>query len=500
MMMELLIIILIVLVIYFQQQLAKKERANTQTKEEANDKIKKKNQVISDLQKEIQKLSIYQPIIDVEAELEIRKEESNKYFAQIRQEASEYVKMEREKGKKLKESAENKIQEAHKISDSIIKKAEKKAKEIAGDAYEAKNNAEQYADTARAMENIIKGYGDEYLIPGESLLDELAEEYNHTDAGEDLANVRKIIKSMIKNGVVADCDYVEPSRRMAAIDFVIDAFNGKVDTIMSKVKHDNYGKLLQKLKDAYRLVNYNGKPFKNARVLHKYYDVVEEQLKLAVIVSELKKKDREEQKAIREAIREEDRARRDFEKALKESQKEEKMLAKALQEAEAKMRKANEDEKAKYQQKLEALQLELDSAILKGKRALSMAQQTRMGHVYVISNIGSFGENVFKIGLTRRLEPLDRVKELGDASVPFPFDVHAMIHSEDAPALERELQQYFKDFQINKVNPRKEFFNLSLMDIKSKVEDMELNTHWTMKAEAMEYRESMQLGKAKNYV
>ena len=90
---------------------------------------------------------------------------------------------------------------------------------------------------------------------------------------------------------------------------------------------------------------------------------------------------------------------------------------------------------------------------------------------------------------------MDRVKELGDASVPFAFDVHAMIHSEDAPSLERELQAHFSEYQMNKVNPRKEFFKVALTDIKQKVIDMNLNTHWTMRAEALEYRESLQLSK-----
>ena len=120
-----------------------------------------------------------------------------------------------------------------------------------------------------------------------------------------------------------------------------------------------------------------------------------------------------------------------------------------------------------------------------------MAQQTRSGHVYIISNIGSFGENVYKIGMTRRLEPADRVRELGDASVPFSFDIHAMIYSENAPSLETELHKYFMKSQVNKVNPRKEFFKIGLKDIRDKVESMQLETKWTMAAEAAEYRESL---------
>lgn len=151
--------------------------------------------------------------------------------------------------------------------------------------------------------------------------------------------------------------------------------------------------------------------------------------------------------------------------------------------------------RAVLQQQLDELQKKYEEAEAKNQRAISMAQQTRAGHVYVISNIGSFGEDVFKIGMTRRLEPMDRVKELGDASVPFSFDVHAMIYSEDAPTLENALHRKFKQAQLNKINQRKEFFSVSLSDIKSLLDDMHIETHWTLKADAYEYRESLALAR-----
>jgi hypothetical protein len=119
-----------------------------------------------------------------------------------------------------------------------------------------------------------------------------------------------------------------------------------------------------------------------------------------------------------------------------------------------------------------------------------MAQQTRRGHVYIISNEGSFGENVYNIGLTRRLEPQDRVDELGDSSVPFEFDVHAMIFSEDAPALESQLHKHFVLMQVNKVNHRKEFFRVDLQHIREELQKLGVTTKWTMTAEAAEYRQT----------
>jgi hypothetical protein len=145
------------------------------------------------------------------------------------------------------------------------------------------------------------------------------------------------------------------------------------------------------------------------------------------------------------------------------------------------------------------LEQELKEAQERKERALSMAQQTKRGHVYVISNIGSFGQNVFKIGMTRRLEPTDRVKELGDASVPFQFDIHAMIFSEDAPKLENELHKAFTSHKVNMLNYRKEFFNVTIDEIEQKVKETGLDAEIIKLPEAMEYRETVAiLEKLKN--
>ena len=146
------------------------------------------------------------------------------------------------------------------------------------------------------------------------------------------------------------------------------------------------------------------------------------------------------------------------------------------------------------QERITELEQQLAEAEDKEARAKSMAEQTRKGHVYVISNIGSFGENVYKIGLTRRLEPLDRVKELGDASVPFLFDVHAMVYVDDAPSLEKALHNKFSKQRVNAINRRKEFFNTDLESIKKAVQEIAgLDAEFTMTASAEEYYETKRL-------
>jgi septal ring factor EnvC (AmiA/AmiB activator) len=490
----LIISIIIIIILLSKNSSIKKERDNKEKEiSSLNQELQKEKNGFSAYKESSEYLKKYEPIKDIEKELNRISREMEQIVENSNLEANTIKKEARQNANEIKNKAEIVLENAHNLATKIQDDANLKAEDIAGEAWKAKENAEQYQATVKAMRNIIKGYGDEYLIPNQTLLDDLAEKYNHKEAGNELLQIRGLIKSMIKNNEVAECDYVENYRKVTAIEFILDAFNGKVDSIMAKVKHDNYGKLLQSLEDAYRLVNHNGKAFRNARITDRYYNVILEQLKLAVTVHELKKQDLQEQREIRDAIREEEKARRDFEKARKEVEKEEKMLKKARKEIEEKLSQSLAEDRAKFEQELEEIKEKLLIAEEKGQRALSMAQQTKRGHVYIISNIGSFGENIFKIGLTRRLEPLDRVKELGDASVPFTFDIHAMIHSEDAPKLEKELHDTFNLDRVNKINYRKEFFSIPIIDIKAKMDTMDLDTHWTMKADALEFRESAEM-------
>ena len=415
----------------------------------------------------------------------------NLEIEQLNKEASEIIRQARAKANVLKESAELTLDKANSQANKIVSDAQTRAEEIAGDAYRAMQEANNLEKTIQALKNTLKGYGNEYIIPTYTLLDQLAEDFGYTEAGTELKLARERSRLMVKSGRAAKCDYVEDNRRITAIEFTTDAFNGKVDTILSSIREDNYGVIKQKIIDSFNLVNNLGKPFKNARITQEYLHARLEELKWSVIVIELRNKQREEQRQIKEQIREEEKARKEFEKAIKDAEKEETVLKKAMDKALKELETASETQKIKYEQKLEDLRVKLDEAEKRSQRALSMAQQTKSGHVYVISNIGSFGENIFKIGMTRRLEPIDRVKELGDASVPFSFDIHALIYSEDAPSLENELHRFFMDNQVNKVNSRKEFFRINLKEIKNKVEAMNLNAKWTMIAQATEYRESI---------
>lgn len=191
---------------------------------------------------------------------------------------------------------------------------------------------------------------------------------------------------------------------------------------------------------------------------------------------------RQEQARIKEQMREEQRLDRDLKTAQDQAKREEAIIQDAL----TKALKKNDDEHSAEVQGLQAQLL----ALQEKKRALSMAQQTRAGHIYVISNIGSFGHETFKVGMTRRLEPQDRVDELGDASVPFPFDVHMMISCVDAPKLENTLHRELHHRRANKVNLRKEFFRATIDEIVAIVEKAHGKVDYVAAPEALQFNET----------
>ena len=211
------------------------------------------------------------------------------------------------------------------------------------------------------------------------------------------------------------------------------------------------------------------------------------------MAQQLALQEREEQRHAKEQIREDARADRERERAFREADKEAETLRKGIEQGRLDAEQATGEQKAMYEQRLQEMAERLREAEERKQRANPLAWQTTKGYVYIISNVGSFGEDVYKIGLTRRWVPSERVQELGDASVPFGFDVHAMILHENAPDLEQKLHKHFLLKQINKVNSRKEFFRVSLKEIQEEIEKLGVTTgvHWTMTAKADEYRQSL---------
>lgn len=197
------------------------------------------------------------------------------------------------------------------------------------------------------------------------------------------------------------------------------------------------------------------------------------------------KQEKEERAELARAEREEKKLLAEAERAEREEQKYEAMLAKAKREAEASF--GNED----LRRKVAELEAAVAEAHANSERARAMAEMTKSGYVYIISNVGSFGEDVVKIGLTRRLDPDDRVRELGDASVPFSFDTHAMIYSDEAPALEFALHREFAERRINMSNMRKEFFRVTLDEVEEAVGRLAPAASFFKDREAQEWHETL---------
>lgn len=423
-----------------------------------------------------------------------------------------------QRAKNISAQADALLDQATRDAGRIMAEAEKRAEQIGGDAYRALREKDQLEQTAKAMRNVVEGYGDRYLVPTHSLLDDLAEGFGYAAAGESLKSARDLSRRMVEQGEAATCEYAEASRRTTAIQFVTHAFNGRVDAALSRVKYDNYGTLEQEIRDAFSLVNKDGKAFRNARILPAYLDARLAELKWGVAVQELARQRQEEQRYAKQQARDEEKARRESERAIQEAKKEEELLRKAeedarhehekamadlsakleraSQEQRAELQKTMDEQKAQFEAQLKQKDEEIRLAEEKSQRAISNAQRTKHGHVYIISNIGSFNDNVFKIGLTRRDNWQERIDELGDASVPFEFDVHGIIESDNAPELENKLQTRFLAMRVNKQNRRKEFFRVSLKDIIQEVgslkqgEDYIGNIHWTEEARAKEWRET----------
>jgi predicted nuclease with TOPRIM domain len=268
------------------------------------------------------------------------------------------------------------------------------------------------------------------------------------------------------------------------------AFNGEADVVIAKVKFKNVLEAESRIKKSFDLIN-KLVSTQQAYITQEYLNLKLEELYLAHEYQEKLYDEKEEQRRIREQIREEEIARREIEKALQDAEREETRYDEALRKAREEVEKVAGDKQAKLLAQIQVLQDRLTEIQTNKERALSRAQMTRSGHVYVISNIGSFGEDIYKIGMTRRLDPMDRVIELGDASVPFRFDVHAIIYSDDAPTLENQLHRKFDNRRINLVNNRKEFFRVSLQEIADAVHEYHGEIEFTLAAEAAEYRKTL---------
>lgn len=317
-----------------------------------------------------------------------------------------------------------------------------------------------------------------------------------------LLEIRAEQKDMIKNktAVTGNSNWTVNNSAAKGKKMVSDmqklllrAFNSECDDVIEHVKYNNIEASEKRITTSREAISKLG-IIMEVSIQPKYYRLKIEELHLAFEYAQKKQQEKEEQKEARARMREEAKLAKEIEEERKKLEKEQQHYQNALERINAQLAAVSEGDRAAIEEKKAELVAQLDKIDKEFKDVDYREANQRAGYVYVISNIGAFGENVYKIGMTRRLDPQDRVDELGDASVPFNFDVHAMIFSDDAPRLEAALHNAFADRKLNFVNQRREFFRVSLDEIKKVVkENYDRSVEFVELAPAEQYRESIKL-------
>lgn len=318
-----------------------------------------------------------------------------------------------------------------------------------------------------------------------------------------LDSIRAQQKSMIKSdtAVYGSTEWTLNNSKREGKKMVKDmkklllrAFNNECDMAISKVKYNNFDSMKKKITTAYTAVSKLGITM-SISINSEYYDLKISELHLAFEYEQAKQREKEHQREIRAQERELAKLQKEIEVERAKIKKEKTHYASAISAAKEQLALSTDaKERAMLETKISELE-QVAEEIDKSLKDIDYREANeRAGYVYVISNIGSFGKDIYKIGMTRRLNPMDRINELGDASVPFNFDVHALIFSDNAPKLEAALHHAFEDKKLNLINSRREFFKVTLDEIEDVVRhNFDGTIEFLKTPEAIQYRESEKL-------
>lgn len=319
-----------------------------------------------------------------------------------------------------------------------------------------------------------------------------------------LQEIRAQQKQMIKSGGAAsgDMNWTVNGNKAKGNKMVRDmqklllrAFNSECDEVIDKVKYNNIESAEKRIQTSYDAISKLGSMMRIV-ISYPYYQSKIEELHLAFEYQQKKQEEKEALKEARAEMREAAKLQKEIEEQRKKVEKEKTHYKNALLQI-LKQIESTETPSAELLQKKTELEGQLGEIELTIKDLDYREANQKAGYVYIISNIGAFGENIYKIGMTRRLDPQERIDELGDASVPFNFDVHAMIFSDNAPALENALHKAFENRKVNMVNQRREFFNVTLGEIKEVIRNnYDKTVEFIDIPDAQQYRESI---KMRNY-
>lgn len=392
-------------------------------------------------------------------------------------------------------SLESKLKDKQSILDDLTRQIK-----VAKDILKLDDELKKRQSELKALQKEVIVLNDDLDLQEYGFFERKYKFSDSTKYKEELETLRKRQKQLVKDkkaGVIVRPMLLDNSKSKGRamqnqlIKAMMRGFNGEVDAHLVKVTATNLSKKVDAVVKSFNQLN---KMYSRNLVClsNDYLELKISELQLAVEYELQKLEEKELLREQRAKEREDKKLQAELAAKRKQIEKDRKHFKQMLDNVEELLKTANEEEKeklnlqlAEYQDKLSELdELEEDIDYREG--------HATAGYVYIISNIGAFGEDVYKIGVTRRLDPMERIRELGSASVPFQFDVHALIFSEEAFSLEKELHNRFEKNKINKVNGRKEYFKVPFSDIKAVLEEhKELAIELTEKAEAFEYRQSL---------
>lgn len=320
---------------------------------------------------------------------------------------------------------------------------------------------------------------------------------------EELDEVRQYQKDMIKDksAVIYSENWtvdgsLAKGRKMTNgnIKVILRCFNSECEAAINKIKYNNIHTIEKRIQTSFNILN---QAFKTAKVAitEDYLDLKFDELYLGYEFERKKAEEKEALREQREKEREEKALQKEVENKKKKINKEITHLQKLVKELNLRLAETkDENEKNDILSQLEAANQNIKEYTDEEKELDYRLENLGAGYVYIISNIGAFGKDIFKIGVTRRLDPLERINELSSASVPFKFDVHALIFSYNAYQLETELHNKFSKKRVNKVNNRKEFFKVSIDDLEKELMNYkDLTIEFTKTPDAEEYNESLKI-------
>ena len=447
-------------------------------------------------------------VLEQEKEKEID-DKLNEKQEELKNLDEEYQKKEETKEKELNKKLKKKQEELDNIDKTYEKIAKDKEKEIDVKLNDKRNELNNLVikinNNTRELNEIRKEIAlvEETLDMQEYGLYEPKYNFiNSTAYKERLDAVRKQQKQMIKDktAAVGTSDWtINGDKRQgkafinANIKQILRSFNNETEVIINKVKHSNVESSKKRIQKSFDQLNrlYERE---NVSLTKSYLNLKVDEMNIAYEYEVKKQEEKELLREEREREREEKKLQKKLEKEKNKFNRENDKIQKEINKVRDELTTAADKEKAKLEKEIK----ELKEALNRNNEEIGKIDEWKetpgAGYVYIISNIGSFGKNVFKIGVTRRDNPDERIRELSSASVPFRYDTHVFIFSKDAFALEKELHDRFNDSRVNKVNRRKEFFNITIDEVKQIVEENKADVHsFVEHPDAEEYYDTLKI-------